>query len=179
MREVLKANQELLSELIAWWRDGCAANGCLATMRGFLTALRDFVRESTPSQKKQRYGDVSYDWEYRVNTTSATVGWRTRLMGCFNSPYQPTDAALFHEMLGSIEADFREFTFIDIGSGKGRVLMMAADYPFRQIVGIELLPELHAIAQDNLTRYRSESQRCFSIATVCGDARKYDFPQDP
>jgi hypothetical protein len=129
MREVLKANQELLSELIAWWRDGCAANGFLATLRMLLIALWVFVRESTPARKKQRYGDVDYDWEYRVDTTSATVGWHTRLMGCLNSPYQPTDAALFHEMLGKIEADFREFTFIDVGSGKGRVLMMAADYP--------------------------------------------------
>jgi SAM-dependent methyltransferase len=179
MREVLKANQELLSELIAWWRDGCAANGCLATIRGFLTALRDFVRESTPSQKKQRYGDASYDWDYRVNTMSAAVGWRSRLLGCLHSAYQPTEPGSFREMMRDIRIDLREFTFIDIGSGKGRVLMMAADYPFRQIVGVELLPELHAIAQDNLARYKSESQRCFSIETICGDAREYEFPLDP
>jgi SAM-dependent methyltransferase len=173
------SKRKLTPKFIAWWKQERAAFGVLSTLRRLMGLIWEFFRESTPARKKQRYGDADYDWEYRVNTTSATVGWRTRLMGCFNSPYQPTDEALFHEMLGKIEADFREFTFIDIGSGKGRVLMMAADYPFRQIVGIELLPELHAIAQDNLTRYRSESQRCFSIATVCGDARKYDFPQDP
>ncbi len=170
---------KLTPELIVWWKQERVAFGVLSTVRRFMGAIWEFVRESTPARKKQRYGDVDYDWEYRVNTTSATVGWRMRLMGCLNSPYQPTDAALFHEMLGSIEADFREFTFIDIGSGKGRVLMMAADFPFRRRVGIELLPELHAIAQDNLAGYKSESQRCFSIETICGDAREYDFPLDP
>ena len=55
-------------------------------------------------------------------------------------------------MMSSLKLDFQEFTFIDIGSGKGRVLMMAADYPFRRILGIELLPDLHRAAQENLNR---------------------------
>src|SRR5207237_3599958 len=97
--------------------------------------LGEFVRDSTQGRRRQRYGDVQYDWDYRVNTTSATVGWRNRLLGMFHSPYQPTEPSLFHEMLNALNIDFREFTFIDLGSGKGRVLLMAANYPFRRIVG--------------------------------------------
>jgi SAM-dependent methyltransferase len=122
---------------------------------------------------------VQYDWDYRVNTTSATIGWRNRLLGMFHSPYQPTEPSLFHEMLSGLQIEFREFTFIDLGSGKGRALLMAADYPFRRIMGIELLPELHRVAQENLRQSKSSSQRCFALETICGDARKFTFPPEP
>ena len=53
------------------------------------------------------------------------------------------------------------FTFVDLGSGKGRTLLMASDYPFRRIIGVELLPSLHQIAQENLRQYKSESAEMF------------------
>src|SRR5262249_30130732 len=75
--------------------------------------------------------------------------------------------------------DFGEFTFIDIGSGKGRVLLMAAHYPFRRIVGVELLPELHRVAQENIGKLKSDSQRYFSVESICGDACEFVFPPGP
>jgi SAM-dependent methyltransferase len=74
--------------------------------------------------------------------------------------------------------DFRDFTFIDLGSGKGRTLLMAADYPFRRIVGVELLPALHQVAQENLRLYRSGSRKCFSVASICADATEFCFPAE-
>jgi SAM-dependent methyltransferase len=118
-----------------------------------------------------------------VDTTGATVGWRDRLLGMFHSPYQPTEAALFHEMLASLmssaKIDFREFTFIDIGSGKGRALLMAADYPFRRVLGVELLPELHRVAQENMSKYKSDSQQCFAIDCLLADASDFTFTPEP
>jgi SAM-dependent methyltransferase len=138
-----------------------------------------FLWDSLPSRRRQRFGDVDYDWDHRVDTTGATVSWRDRLLGLLHSPYQPTDPALFVEMLASLAIDFRDFTFIDIGSGKGRTLLMASDYPFRRIIGIELLPELHRVARENIAKYKSDSQRCFAIEPICGDAREFVFPLEP
>ncbi len=98
----------------------------------FWNALRNlwvFVRESTPERRRKRYGDMEYDWEHRVNTTSGTVGWRARLLGSFHSAYQPTEPALFQEMMASLpvlspQFEFDQFTFLDLGSGKGRTLLM-------------------------------------------------------
>ena len=148
----------------------------VSALRRLAALLWEFVRESTPSRRRQRYGDVEYDWDFRVDTTSATVGWRERLLGALHSPYQATEPALFHEMLSHLKIDFRDFTFIDLGSGKGRTLLMAADYPFRRIVGVELLPALNNIAQENIRRYKSESQKCFAVESVCSDAREFVFP---
>ena len=165
--------------LVQWWQEHRACFGFAAAAGQLLRLLWEFLRESTPERRRQRYGDMDYDWEHRVNTTSATVGWRERLLGAFLSPYQPTEPALFHEMLGSLNIDFREFVFVDLGSGKGRTLLMASEYPFRRIVGVELLPELHAAAAENLRAYRSERQQCFAIEAVLGDARRFEFPPEP
>jgi hypothetical protein len=119
---------------------------------------------------------VDFDWDYRVNTTSATLTWHDRLLGVLNSSYQPTEELLFREMLDSLNIDFRDFTFIDLGSGKGRTLLMASSYPFRCILGIELLLGLHQVAQQNIANYRSDSQLCHELRSICIDAREFVFP---
>jgi SAM-dependent methyltransferase len=166
-----------------WWKDVAAREGRFAATWQLLSALWEFVRDSTPERRRQRYGDADYDWEHRVNTTSAVVGWRERLLGVFHSPYQPTESVLFHEMIEALreqsQLDFRDFTFIDLGSGKGRTLLMASDYPFRRVVGVELLPELHRTARENLSEYKSERQKCFALESICADATEFRFPNEP
>lgn len=165
-----------------WWREGLARDGFRQTVRNLVNHLWEFLRESTPAQKRQRYGDADYDWDHRVNTTSATVNWHDRLLGEFHSAYQPTEPALFREMMESMASlgiEFQDFTFIDVGSGKGRVLLMASDYPFHRVLGIELLVDLHRVAQENIQAYKSESQRCFDVEAVAADARQFSFPDAP
>lgn len=171
-----------------WWKYAAAYEGYWAATWRLVRVLFEYVRDSTPERLRRRYGDADYDWDYRVNTTSGAVGWRDRLLGTFHSAYQPTEPAAFHEMLdtlqklasaGSATFTFRDFIFVDLGSGKGRTLLMASDYPFRRIVGVELLPSLHRIAQQNLSQYHSESQQCFAIEAICADATLFALPKDP
>jgi SAM-dependent methyltransferase len=166
-----------------WWQNIAGRDGRMAATRQLAVALWEFARDSTPERRRHRYGDADYDWEHRVNTTSAAVNWRDRLLGVFHSPYQPTEATLFHEMLDALhqltDLNFSDFIFLDIGSGKGRTLLMASDYPFRRIVGVELLTALHRAAQENLGKYRSESQKCFALESICADATEFPFPAEP
>ena len=170
---------ELRQAVLHWWTDQRACHGWAVSLRILLAELWGFVRESMPEQRRRRYGDVEYDWDHGVDTTSATVGWRGRLLGVFHSPYQPSEPGLFHEMLQALPADFSGFTLIDLGSGKGRALLMASDYPFRKIIGVELLPELHRVASENLRKYASEKQKCRILEAQWGDAREFNFPADP
>lgn len=188
----------------AWWREQARGRGARGTGSLLLREFWGFVRDSTPAQRRQRYGDMDYDWEQRVDTTSGTVGWQARLLGTFHSAYQPTDPAAFREMMFALPIEFEKFTFIDIGSGKGRTLLMASEYPFRKIVGVELIAELHRAAEENVARYQprshpaelqpagsspggsqpvtllpGSSQQVRPIETLCMDARNFIFPETP
>ena len=165
-----------------WWKRQRTANGSFFATRKLAGLVWEFVRDSMPDRRRQRYGDVNYDWERRVDTTGATVGWRTRLLGLLHSSYQPIEPELFREILGSLVVDFSRFTFIDIGSGKGRALLLAAEYPFRRIVGIELLPELNQIARENIAKLSTshwQGKSLEAIDATCGNAVDFDFPCEP
>ena len=171
--------QQFWCALRNWWREQAHVNGAASAASLLVRNLWSFVRESTPERRRQRYGDMEYDWEHRVNTTSGTVGWRARLVGLFHSPYQPTEPALFREMMASLPIEFNEFSFVDLGSGKGRTLLMASEYPFRRIVGVELIAELHRAAEQNIRDYRSPTQCCVQIESMLADAREFELPTEP
>ena len=160
-----------------WREESARTNGITASI-WILRELWSYLRDSTPERRRGRYGDMEYDWEHRVNTTSGGVGWRERLLGVFHSPYQPTDASLFREMMASLPIDFSEFTFVDLGSGKGRTLLMASEYPFPRIVGVEILRELDRAAQENIRVFKSPAQRCLQIESICADAREFALPDE-
>src|SRR5579864_7953140 len=162
-----------------WWREQRHQASSFTAGRRLIALGLEFLRDSLPDRKRQRYGDVDYDWEYRVDTTSANVGWRTRLLGALHSAYQPIEPELFREMMNSLGIDFSQFTFVDIGSGKGRALLMASEYPFRRVLGVELLPELNSIAQENIGKFSGRNLLCVPIEALCGDATEFVFPEGP
>jgi predicted RNA methylase len=173
----------ILASARQYWRDCASRKNRLSATGELLRAIFEYLRDSTPWRLRQRFGDADYDWDFRVNTTGGAVGWRDRLLGAFHSPYQPTEPGLFRDMLNDLRKcgrlNLADFTFIDLGSGKGRTLLMASSYPFRRILGVELLPALHQIAQQNLAQYKNDSQQCFAVESICGDATSFVFPDDP
>ena len=86
------------------------------------------------------------------------------------------DAAALIESLG---VDYERFTFVDLGSGKGRALLIASEYAFHAIVGVEMSPRLHAIAAANIAAYRGTAQRCRDVRSMEADATKFVFPAGP
>lgn len=90
--------------------------------------------------------------------------------------YQPSAAALVRSAIDELAVDYAEFTFIDYGSGKGRVLLLAAGYPFREVIGIEFCRELYAIGLDNINKIPSQLLRARRISTFCSDAVDFELP---
>jgi SAM-dependent methyltransferase len=168
------------SALHRWWRENYRRRGFGGALRMFSREMAEFIRDSTPERRRGRYGDVEWDCETGANTTSANVNWRDRLVTVLVGPgYQPCDPDLFRETLDLLDADFRSFTFVDIGSGKGRALLMAAEYGFRRVVGVELLPQLHAIAQQNIRNFDEARQMAGEVVSLCMDAADFEFPPEP
>jgi predicted RNA methylase len=90
--------------------------------------------------------------------------------------YLPSPARVTRWMLDNIGIAHRHFAFIDLGCGKGRVVLVASHYPFQRIIGVEISAELAAIARGNVSRYRPAARACDQIEIALGDATRFEFP---
>ncbi len=90
--------------------------------------------------------------------------------------YVATPIDGFRAVMRYLEMDFRNYTFIDVGSGMGRVVLLASQYPFHTVIGIELSKDLHEVAVKNLKRYRNTRRSQQPIQLVCADILHFDFP---
>src|SRR5947209_19071495 len=100
----------LIRALRTWWKDRRERQGLVSALRMSVGDAWEFLRDSTAERRRQRYGGVEYDWEYRMDTTSATVRWRDRLLGLLHSPYQATEPTPFEEMLARLKIDVGNFS---------------------------------------------------------------------
>jgi len=66
---------------------------------------------------------------------------------------------------------------IDFGCGKGRVVLMAARYPFKRVIGVDVSGALISIARRNVAR-NADRLRCKDIALIQADAADYEVPDD-
>ena len=65
-----------------------------------------------------------------------------------------------------------------MGSGKGRVLLCASDFPFQRLIGVEYDERLHTVAQRNAEIYRSAKQRCHNFEWILGKAEEFALPTE-
>lgn len=96
--------------------------------------------------------------------------------------YLPTHDGDVEAMLGALawpDALLRQTTFVDIGSGKGRVVLIAAMRRFREVVGVELSPILHAIAGHNVARLEAAGALASPVRLLHQDAADLDVPAGP
>jgi SAM-dependent methyltransferase len=130
-----------------------------------------------------------FDLRYGVDTSGLISGRQLRSghpHDANNCSYWGTASSLFdgalarwQETLAATLYSVRDYGLIDIGCGKGRVLMLASNFPFRTIVGVELSPALTNIAVQNLAKWRSTPHHCNDIAILQADALEVPFPDSP
>jgi SAM-dependent methyltransferase len=141
-------------------------NGFFATTRKALYVLhRDFHEWRFDFQRdvNTRDRDMSHGHGYSALPPSAM-------------PYDATTPILFREIMKAAGQLRMPSTFFDMGCGKGRVLIMAAEHGYTRVVGVEFNPVLVAIAKMNIERfYRKKRQRA-CIEVLHGDAGVYEFP---
>jgi predicted RNA methylase len=130
-----------------------------------------------------RYQESHFD--LRFNTDTSTILSLEELDLPTAAPatvdanhYQAITVRSFNEMMRAAPIDFRSFVFVDLGSGKGRALMLAAGYPFQTIIGVEFSKLLHDIAVDNIARFRQVGKAPTNIELLCMDATAYEFPDN-
>jgi hypothetical protein len=145
--------------------------------RGLLTSLcRSFLlpvhlfREYRAAKSLRPDGQVSdFDRECGVDTDGKFEGWT--YLSDLNIPssnwidgtdYTAIEPTRFKRVLAGFDGfdiAFEDYTFVDFGSGKGRALLLASEYPFKRILGLEFSPELterpKKTSGDTIPRLRS------------------------
>ena len=161
--------------------------------RGFVTSLcRSFLlpihlfREYRAAKSLRPDGLASeFDREYGVDTDGRFGGWT--YLSDLDIPssnwidgndYAAIEPARFKRALAGFDIAFEDYTFIDCGSGKGRALLLASEYPFKRIMGLEFSPELHQAAQENIRRYQSSTQKCRDIQSLNVDFADFVLPPE-
>lgn len=90
-----------------------------------------------------------------------------------------TSPSLFTRIMGELEINHADYTFIDFGCGKGAPLFYAAAHPFRQIIGVEFVRELTEVAQANANLFKARNPSLTPVEAVCADAALYSIPKGP
>ena len=120
---------------------------------------------------------------FRYRYGSSCLSWNLPSIGRERTPeihaYEAAPAWLIQEILRSLPLQPDRFAFVDMGSGKGRALLVASEWPFAKIVGVELSKELHQIAEDNIKQYRPAALRGEAFSLICMNAVDYTFGPEP
>ncbi|MDO6413308.1 class I SAM-dependent methyltransferase [Sphingomonas sp. BIUV-7] len=90
-----------------------------------------------------------------------------------------TPAADFAAALALLDIPIPGSSFVDLGSGKGRAVLMATDHPFAAITGVEFARELHEIALANLARRAERHGSDARIVLLLDDATRFRLPSGP
>ncbi len=108
-----------------------------------------------------------------VRLVGLTVRSDNVLLG---STYVATPVSLLRPVLDGLSLHHPDFTFIDFGSGMGRVVLYAAHFAYKQVIGIEFAEELHAAAEENVRATNDAPERLSSIRLYCMDVVDFDPP---
>jgi hypothetical protein len=133
------------------------------------------VRPFSPVVKQTNLEwDRIHGVETAVPLLQADFGVRDTDYACH---YEAMDADQFQSNWSALGIRPDDYAFVDLGSGKGKVLLLASALPFRRIIGVEFSPLLHETAVRNIQAYRGEMRRV--PEPICLDARDFRFPEGP
>ncbi|MFP5235672.1 MAG: class I SAM-dependent methyltransferase [Acidobacteriota bacterium] len=136
-----------------------------------------------------REGFLPHPWDRAngVRTSGLIVGRHLKSGHTHDrhiTAYYAVAPSVFHGLLrrwqrtrpaGAIEST----TFIDIGAGMGRAVLLAAELPFRQVIGIELHPSLARRARSNAAQWRKSGRASAPMRIVNADALDFALPPGP
>lgn len=141
--------------------------GLLRSIQAFLDIVATWRRHPVPDPFDERWGT---DTGGKIRLDQLSIDSRNDIFGV---RYDPTPPNVCLEALRLLPIRYEDFVFVDLGAGKGRVLLIASTFPFKRVVGVEFAKELVDTARRNL-----HLCKCDRAEVLCMDAAEYDFPSE-
>jgi len=161
--------------------------GLLVSLSRLFSGPAQLLREHNAARRLTRPQRRSeFDLTYNVDTDGDFDDWTHLSDLKIDSPnwidgtnYTGIEPVRFHASVAALAIKFDDFTFIDFGAGKGRALLLASEFPFKKIIGVEFSSQLLDIARRNLQTYKTTRQQCRSIDLLCMDIVDFQLPPEP
>ena len=141
------------------------------------------IQEQMPFDRNRRIAGEQYDREHNVDTVrDRSTEWTSEIdsenLGA-GTGYDATPPETVRRSIRALSIAPEEYAFIDLGSGKGRVFLVASEFPFRECLGVEYAPDLHEVAERNIESFVCPGQQCLNLKAICQDAVTFQLPESP
>ncbi len=153
-------------------RRSLAQRGLTGTLRAALHRNQQPAEEPSKSQVQPQPQPQPhpFDQRYGVDTSGLIGGGELRSghqHDIFNTAYYGMAPSRFRPVMDRWLSDdthpaIANYSFIDLGCGKGRAVLMASEYGFRQVIGVELHRSLAKTAEKNLVQWAASGTGCLS-----------------
>jgi SAM-dependent methyltransferase len=128
-----------------------------------------------------------FDVENGVRTSGLVAGRHLKSGHAHDrhaTAYYGVAPSVFHKLVERWKqthpaAEIGETTFVDVGAGMGRAVLLAAEMPFRQVIGVELHPALVRTARRNVAAWRKAGRVKAPVRVEQADAVEFAFPEGP
>lgn len=164
-------------------RQGIANYGWWQTARSAWKALRQAPSAPEDLESWQPTAEHAFDREHGTDTSGLILGEELGSGASsdrWNTAYYGIGVSVFHQVMSQVPlACVRGATFLDLGCGKGRALLLAAAYPFREVIGVEIAPTLHQIACANAVSFAAAHPEAPPIRVLLHDAARFELPPGP
>jgi SAM-dependent methyltransferase len=150
--------------------------GIQATLLDYLNRLNNRLTNQRKQENRQPDGPPNRVDRFSQLSTPADLGIRS-VHAKWGIHYAPSRKDIFAKAIRSLPIRCEDYVFIDLGAGKGEILLLAAEYGFRRVVGVEYSEILTTIASTNVRTAAGLVGK--SVACICADAADFDFSPDP
>lgn len=154
-----------------------ASRGVTRTALDLVGMLIKAVGDRTQYQAEQ---DHAFDRQYGTDTAgkveSKELGYADKERQEQAVLYLPSPERVTRWMLDNIGIQHSDYSFLDLGCGKGRVVLGAAQYPFQSAIGVDLSRSLTEIASRNTSVFPASARKCDDVHILNVDATKVDYP---
>lgn len=184
---LVEAIPEMKAQTLQNLKDICGA--LIGKAPSFSSFLRELGAKVTPDFDTQvRLSEEKSGFDQEFGTVTAPIIGQFDLGSKVSFDrweksvrYVPSPTKVVAQVLDELRhycTAYEAYTFIDIGAGLGRNLLLASHFPFRKVIGVEIATELAEVAKRNIEIYHSTKQKCYDLEMACVDALDFQFPSD-
>lgn len=134
-----------------------------------ITSLQQFaIKYLAPRDVADELENISTAFDEKYGTE--TGGHETIVTSKDRFQYFPMPLDLGQHLFSNMEINYEEYTMVDVGSGKGRLALIASLFPFKKVLGVEIMPEFHELALVNGKIFKDKNKNAKDVEFTCDNA---------